>query len=207
MGPANGHVRVEKLVLQGNAVRLEPLEQQHLDGLAAAILDGDLWTLPVTFVPHPSGLDAFLESANQAFAAGHELAFAVRDLHSARIVGSTRFRCIDPVHQRLEIGFTFVAKSFQRTHVNTESKFLMLRHAFECWQVNRVELLTDARNVASRRAIARLGAKEEGCMRNHMVMRDGFVRDSVIFSITKQEWPQRALALRERIQAKLPQVV
>ncbi len=117
------------------------------------------------------------------------------------MVGSTRYRCIEHAHQRLEIGFTFIAQSWQRSHINSEAKYLMLRHAFEHWHCNRVELLTDFLNEKSRTAIARLGAQQEGILRSHMVMRGGRVRDSVLFSLIADEWPQakarlEALTLR-----------
>ncbi len=167
--------------------------------MAAAISDGELWALPVTFVPHPQDLGDFFAAAEAAQLAGRELAFATVDAESGTVVGSTRFRCIEAAHWRVEIGFTFIAKSWQRTHINTEAKFLMLRHAFEHWACNRVELLTDARNAASRRAIVRIGAREEGVLRKHMVMRDGFVRDSVMHAITLQEWPEVRSRLEERL--------
>ncbi len=183
-------MNLEKTILQGSKVRLEPLKETHLPGLAMAIEDGALWELPVTVVPHPSDLPQFLRFAEAQYHAGKELAFATIDQASGTVVGSTRYRCIEATHKRLEIGFTFIAKSWQRSHINTEAKYLMLRHAFEQWQFNRVELLTDVLNIKSRAAIARLGAKEEGILRSHMVMRDGRVRDSVLFSVIAAEWPE-----------------
>jgi RimJ/RimL family protein N-acetyltransferase len=191
---------IEKVTLQGKHVRLEPLDEAlHRIGLAAAINDGELWALPVTVVPHPDDLGGFFADAEAAFAAGHELPFATIDQASGRIAGSTRFRMIDAGNRRAEIGFTFVAASWQRTHVNTEAKLLMLGHAFETWQLNRVELITDARNDRSQTAIRRLGATREGLLRSHMVMRDGFVRDSMVFSIIEPEWPAVRLNLEERL--------
>jgi RimJ/RimL family protein N-acetyltransferase len=188
-------------VLEGARVRLEPLTEAHLPGLAAAIRDGRLWEIAVTFVPQPDDLASFLSAAEAAFAAGRELAFATLDAKSGRVLGSTRFRCIEPEHRRVEIGFTFLAASAQRTHVNTEAKYLMLSHAFEAWGCNRVELLTDERNSKSRDAIMRIGAREEGVLRNHMIMRDGFVRSSVLYSLIASEWPQAKLALEARLRA------
>lgn len=192
-------MHIDNITLTGKQVRLEPLNASHLPGLAAAIEDGRLWELPVTFVPHPRDLPEFLVQADAARAAGKELAFATVDLASGRIVGSTRFRCIEAAHRRVEIGATFLAASSQRTHINTEAKYLMLRHAFESWGCNRVELLTDERNAVSRKAIQRIGAQQEGILRHHMVMRDGFVRNSVIFSITAPEWP----TVRQRLEARM----
>jgi RimJ/RimL family protein N-acetyltransferase len=189
-------MQIEKVVLDGTHVRLEPLAREHLPGLATAIYDGELWQIPVTIVPHPDDLEGFFSDAERSFAEGRELSFATIDKHTGRVVGSTRYRAIERAHRRVEIGFTFLAGSFQRSHVNSEAKLLMLRHAFEVWKTNRVELLTDQLNEKSRRAIARIGARQEGVLRSHMVMRDGRIRDSVIFSMVASEWPdaQRALA-------------
>lgn len=192
-------MHIEKITLKGHRVRLEPLSASHLGGLAEAIHDGRLWALPYSFIPHPDDLPAFLAHAEAAHAVGRELAFATIDAATSRVVGSTRFRCIDATHRRAEIGFTFIAAAWQRTHINTEAKFLMLRHAFEVWGCHRVELLTDERNNKSRQAIARIGAQQEGILRHHMVMRDGFVRNSVIFSITDDEWPERKAVLQMRL--------
>ena len=195
-------VKIVKTILAGDRVRLEPLRQDHLAGLEAAIEDGQLWTIPVTFVPQPDHLGEFLSAAESAFQAGRELAFATIDSQSGKVVGSTRFRNIEAQHRRVEIGATFVAASSQRTHVNTEAKLLMLQHAFETWGCNRVELLTDERNHRSRQAIERIGAQQEGILRNHMVMRDGFVRNSVIYSITATEWPEVKADLNARVRAR-----
>jgi N-acetyltransferase len=194
-------MKIEKRVLEGQSVRLSPLAEEHLPGLAQAIEDGELWKIPVTIVPHPADLPAFFTSAEAAFDAGRELAFAIYDKQTQRIAGSTRFRCIEAAHRRLEIGFTFLGQSWQRTHINTEAKYLMLRHAFETWQVNRVELLTDVLNTKSRNAIARIGAREEGVVRSHMIMRDGRVRDSLLFSIISQEWPHVRATLEAKLKA------
>jgi RimJ/RimL family protein N-acetyltransferase len=193
-------MNIVPVTLTGHRVCLEPLcQQRHETGLTAAIHDGDLWALPVTFVPHPVELPDFFSAAMAAQQAGRELAFATVDVSSGAVVGSTRFRCIEAVHRRVEIGFTFIARRWQRTYINTEAKYLMLSHAFEQWQCNRVELLTDARNLASRQAIARIGAREEGILRSHMVMRDGFVRDSVMHGITRGDWPSVKAALETRL--------
>jgi N-acetyltransferase len=192
-------MKVEKLILEGTRVRLEPLSSSHLAGMAKAIEDGNLWEIPVTFVPHPNDLTGFLSQAEEAFSQGKELAFATIDSKFSKIVGSTRFRCIEAIHRRVEIGFTFLAASSQGTHVNTEAKYLMLCHAFEAWGCNRVELLTDERNSKSINAIQRIGAKEEGTLRGHMVMRDGHVRNSVIYSIISPEWPQVKSALEAKL--------
>lgn len=192
-------LKIEKVVLQGASVRLEPLARSHLPGLAAAVEDGQLWALPVTTVPHPDRLPAFLDAAEAQFSAGRELAFATIDQATDQVVGSTRFRCIEAAHRRVEIGFTFIARGWQRTHINTEAKYLMLCHAFEHWRCNRVELLTDVLNQVSRTAIARLGCEQEGILRSHMLMGDGRIRDSVLFSMIASQWPAAKAALRSRL--------
>jgi RimJ/RimL family protein N-acetyltransferase len=190
---------VERVALQGRRVMLEPLSVGHLAGLASAIRDGNLWEIPTTAVPDPSDLTPFLSRADARYAAHLELAFATVDVASATIVGSTRFMNINREHRRVEIGFTFIAQAWQRTYVNTEAKYLMLRHAFEVWGCNRVEFITDVLNEKSRTAIRRLGAQEEGVLRKHMIMRDGRQRDSVIHSVVSLEWP----AVKSRLQSML----
>jgi RimJ/RimL family protein N-acetyltransferase len=190
---------VERVELRGERVALEPLSARHLPGLAAAIEDGQLWRIPVTLVPRPDELTDFLRQAEERDAAEQERAFATIDLASGSIVGSTRFMAINRRNRRVEIGFTFLAQRWQRSYVNTEAKYLMLRHAFEQWACNRVELITDVLNVKSREAILRLGAKEEGVMRSHMIMRDGRIRDSVLYSVIASEWP----AVKSGLEAKL----
>lgn len=192
-------MQIEKVALEGSSVRLEPLGPQHLEGLARAIEDGSLWEIPVTFVPHPRDLQSFLEETERADNYGVQLPFATIDRRSGRVVGSTRFMNIKANHKRVEIGFTFLSASAQRSHVNTEAKYLMLRHAFEVWGMNRVEFLTDSLNSKSRAAIARIGAKQEAVLRSHMVMRDGRIRDSVIFGITSGEWPEVRAELERKI--------
>ena len=185
----SANAAIERVELRGQRIALEPLDERHLPGLAAAIRDGELWSIPVTLVPHPDELPAFLKHAETRYAAHLERAFATIDLASGAVVGSTRFMAINRDHRRAEIGFTFLARRWQRSYVNTEAKYLMLRHAFEAWGCNRVEFITDVLNTKSRQAILRLGAKEEGVLRNHMIMRDGRVRDSVLYSVIESEWP------------------
>ena len=178
----------EKVILEGEHVRLEPISKSHRDELIEAITDGELWNLFVTLVPRIEGIDQFIENATSAYDNEDGLAFATIDKVSGRVVGSTRFMKANLANKRVEIGFTFIAKSYQKTMINPEAKLLMLTHAFETLQLNRIEFLTDYLNNTSRNAILRLGAKEEGTLRNHMVMPDGRVRDSVLFSITNNEW-------------------
>lgn len=189
----------ERVTLRGRRVALEPLSASHLPGLVTAIRDGQLWTIPVTFVPHSDELDEFLKQAEVRYASQLERQFATVDLESGKVVGSTRFRNIDRDHRRVEIGFTFIAKSWQRSHINTEAKYLMLRHAFESWGCIRVEFIADVLNNASRDAILRLGAREEGVMRNHMIMRDGRLRDPVLHSVVQSEWPD----IKQRLEGRM----
>ena len=181
-------MRFEKKVLEGEFVRLEPLCEEHRYGLCEAIFDGKLWDLYVTLVPHPNDIDAFMQNAQDAFESDEGITYATIDKSTNKIAGSTRFMKANIAHKRVEIGFTFLGNRWQRTRINTEAKFLMLSYAFDSMQFNRVEFLTDYLNDRSRSAILRLGAKEEGVLRNHMVMPDGRIRDSVQFSIIKNEW-------------------
>ena len=194
---------IEQVTLRGARIALEPLGAEHLPGLAAAISDGELWTIPVTLVPRPDELAEFLKQAESRYAAQLERQFALVDLASGQVIGSTRFMSINRDHRRVEIGFTFIAQRWQRSYANTEAKYLMLRHAFEAWGCNRVEFITDVLNTRSRKAIVRLGAKEEGIMRNHMIMRDGRIRDSVLYSVIRSEWPLVKANLEEKLDARV----
>jgi RimJ/RimL family protein N-acetyltransferase len=187
------------VTLEGKCVRLEPLSLQHKQGLCDAIRDGELWNLFVTLVPHPDAIDTFFTNAQVALENNEGLAFATIDKATNKVVGSTRFMKANLPNKRVEIGFTFLGTSWQKTHINTEAKLLMLTHAFETMALNRVELLTDFLNTTSRNAILRLGAKEEGILRNHMIMPDGRVRDSVIYSIISNEWA----GVKQHLNAKL----
>jgi RimJ/RimL family protein N-acetyltransferase len=184
--------------LQGRHVRLEPLHETHAEGLRAAAADGALWTLAYTSVPEPGAVDAWIASALAKQAAGEQLPFTVRDA-AGRIVGSTRFYELAPETPRLCIGYTWYARSVQRTGLNTEAKLLLLGHAFEVLDCAGVGFHTSTRNTASRAAIARLGAREEGILRHHLRHRDGSLRDTVCFSILDREWP----AVKAGLQAKL----
>lgn len=178
----------EEITLEGKFVQLEPITKKHKEGLCKAISDGELWNLHVTRVPHTKDIDAFINNALQAFESGDGITFAIIDKKYNTVAGSTRFMKANLSYKRVEIGFTFLGESWQRTSINTEAKLLLLTHAFEVMNLNRVELLTDFLNMKSRNAILRLGAKEEGILRSHMVMPNGRVRDSVIYSIIKSEW-------------------
>ncbi|MEX1668220.1 GNAT family N-acetyltransferase [Zhongshania guokunii] len=191
----------DKVILEGPRVRLEPMSISHKDGLSEAISDGELWNIFVTKVPHPDDLDEFIGNAYYALEEGDGLVFSIIDKRSGKVVGSSRYMRASPPNKRVEIGFSFIAKSHQKTHINTEAKLLMLEHAFENLKVNRVEFVTDFLNHNSRSAILRLGAKQEGILRNHMVMADGRVRDSVVFTIISNEW----LGVKQHLTAKLAQ--
>lgn len=186
-------------VLSDPHVRLEPLAPHHRAGLCDAIRDGELWKLHVTLVPHPDVIDAYLHTAEAMFRSGEGLAFATIDAVTGEVAGCTRFFRYSAQHRRVEIGYTFLGARWQKTRVNTAAKRLMLAHAFETLELNRVEFATDYLNFASRAALLRLGAKEEGILRNHMVMPDGRIRDSVLFSIIRHEWPGVKLHLGHRL--------
>jgi RimJ/RimL family protein N-acetyltransferase len=191
-------ITVRPVTLEGNGVRLEPLTFEHHDGLVAAASDGRLWDLWFTSVPGPEGTGDFINSAFAGAKAGHMLPWAVRELTTGEIVGSTRYHDIVAAIDRVEIGYTFYARSWQRSHVNTTCKMLLLRHAFEELGCKVVGLRTDNFNFASQRAIEGLGAKKDGVLRHHLARKDGSVRDTVQYSILAHEWPdvRRHLELR-----------
>jgi RimJ/RimL family protein N-acetyltransferase len=180
---------IEPCVLEGPHVRLEPLTIEHLEPLTAIGLDPDIWRWTLNRNLTPEDMRRYVETALAERRAGQALPFATIERGSGRVVGSTRFAAIDATHRRVEIGWTWIARPWQRTAVNTEAKFLMLRHAFEVWRCQRVELKTSAKNERSRRAILRIGATEEGTLRKHQINADGTSRDSVYFSIIDDEWP------------------
>ncbi len=176
------------IMLEGYGVRLEPLGPPHRDGLATAAADGRLWELWFTSVPEPSQVEAYITAALDGQYAGHMLPWAVRELGTGAIVGSTRYHDIVATIDRVEIGYTWYAASWQRSHVNTACKLLLLAHAFDTLGCGVVGLRTDNFNFASQRAIAALGAQKDGVIRHHQARRDGTVRDSVMFSILAAEW-------------------
>lgn len=192
-------IRPEPTALELNGVRLEPMAAIHAADLARAAADGDLWNIRVTSVPAPGEEAAYVDSALSMLAAGSRLPFVVRDLRSGTIIGSTSYHDIVPAIDRVEIGYTWYGKSWQRTHVNTSCKLMLLRHAFETLGCRVVGFRTDNFNHASREAIARLGAKCDGVIRHHALRRDGTVRDTVMFSITAGEWPEIRAHLEYRL--------
>ena len=188
------------VILRDSAVTLEPLSRDHVEGLQRAVVDGELWRLWYTSAPRPEATAAYVETALAAQAGGSALPFVVRD-RDGEIVGTTRYYDMTPTHRRLSIGYTWYAARVQRSALNTQAKQLLLGHAFEQGQAIAVEFQTHWMNHRSRAAIARLGAKQDGVLRNHMVMADGSYRDTVVFSIIDSEWPtvRRHLQhLRER---------
>jgi RimJ/RimL family protein N-acetyltransferase len=175
--------------LYGKTITLTPLKREHTEALLEASSDGELWNLWYTSVPNKETIEAYLDKAFNDQEAGVALLFAVVDNVTQKIIGTTRYCNADNQNNRVEIGYTWYAKSYQRTGVNTECKYLLLSHAFETLNAIAVEFRTHWHNNASRTAIARLGAKQDGVLRNHQKNADGIYRDTVVFSIIDQEWP------------------
>jgi len=190
---------VSPVLLEGVRVRLEPLAKAHLAGLAEVGLDEELWRWIPTPVRTPEEMAAYIETALGEQERGVSLPFAIMEKATGRVIGSTRYGNIDRRHHHVEIGWTWVAREWQRTAMNTEAKYLLLRHAFETLGCMRVELKTDSLNERSRAAILRIGAKEEGIFRNHMITASGRIRHTVYFSMIDSEWP----AAKARLEAIL----
>ncbi|MBA3773375.1 MAG: GNAT family N-acetyltransferase [Ramlibacter sp.] len=180
----------EPCALESERVRLEPMSGDHASALEAAASDGELWKLRITSVPGPGEAPAYVATALTGLRDGHMLPFVVRDRPSGKIIGSTRYHDIVPAIDRLEIGYTWYGKSWQRSHVNTTCKLLLLTHAFESLGARLVGWRTDNYNFASQRAIERLGARKDGVLRHHASRRDGTVRDTVMYSLAAGEWPE-----------------
>lgn len=180
----------EPVTLESARVRLEPMTRDNVADIAAAARDGELWNLRITSVPAPGEEKAYVETALKGYDDGHMLPFVVRDVASGKVIGSTRYHDIVPAVERLEIGYTWYGKSWQRTHVNTTCKLLLLTHAFETLGAKLVGWRTDNYNHASQKAIERLGAKKDGVLRHHGLRRDGTVRDTVMYSLAAGEWPE-----------------
>jgi N-acetyltransferase len=188
------------VTLEGHGIRLEPLNPSHQDGLAAAVADGRLWELWFTFAPEPEQTAAYIADALEGQRAGHMLPWAVRELGTGTIAGSTRYHDIVPQVDRVEIGYTWYAARWQRSHVNTACKLLLLGHAFETVECEVVGLRTDNFNLRSQRAIEGIGAKRDGVIRHHAPRRDGTARDTYIYSILVGEWPDVKRHLTTRLQ-------
>ncbi|HEY0427567.1 MAG TPA: GNAT family protein [Pyrinomonadaceae bacterium] len=192
-------MKIEPVTLEGEFVRLEPLKFEHLDALCEVGLEESLWKWTANIVKAPEDLRRYVETALGDFEKKIALPFVTIDRTQDKIVGSTRFGNIDANNRKTEIGWTWINPAWQRTYINSEAKLLMLTHAFETWKCIRVELKTDAFNEKSRNAMRRIGAREEGTMRNHMITESGRFRDSVYFSIIESEWPE----VKKNLSAKL----
>ena len=180
---------LQPVVLEGRGVRLVPLTLAHGPGLALAVADGRLWELWYTSAPEPDSVEAYVQAALDGQAAGHMLPWAVCDARSGAVIGCTRYHDVLPAVARVEIGYTWYAARWQRSHVNTTCKLLLLGHAFETLGCAVVGLRTDNFNFRSQRAIEALGAKRDGVIRHHAPRRDGTVRDTVLYSVIAPEWP------------------
>lgn len=192
---------LQPITLVGELVTLEPLSHDHHDGLVAAARDGELWNLWYTTVPRPESMTAEIERRRQLQAAGSMLPFTARRNDTGQIIGMTTFMNVDPVNRRVEIGSTWNARSAQRTGTNTDSKLLLLGHAFEILDCIAVEFRTHWLNQQSRAAIAKIGAKQDGVLRSHSLAADGTLRDTVVFSVIAIEWPAIRSELRRRLDA------
>jgi RimJ/RimL family protein N-acetyltransferase len=181
---------VEPITLSARGVSLVPLALAHEEGLRAAAADGELWNIRVTSVPEPKDTRKYIEDALAMREAGHRFAFAVVEDSSGKVIGSSSYHDIVPAIHRLEIGYTWYAKSHQRSHVNSTCKFLLMTHAFETLGCHVVGWRTDNFNFASIAAIERLGAKKDGVLRGHALRRDGTIRDTVMYSLRSGEWPE-----------------
>ena len=190
---------VEPITLLGSKVILEPLSLEHLDGMIAAVKDGELWNLWFTSIPSPEKAEEYIKTALDMRENAGAMPFIVRDRETNKIIGCTRYFNVDEVNQRLEIGYTWYSESYQRTAANTECKYLLLSHAFEKLDAIAVEFRTHWHNHKSRAAIARLGAKQDGVLRNHTRSADGIYRDTVVFSIINLEWPAVKQALKFKL--------
>jgi RimJ/RimL family protein N-acetyltransferase len=192
-------MKVAPVTLEGRVVRLEPLTQSHHAALCKVGLDPELWNWTNVGIASPEEMAEYIRVALAALEAGTALTFATVLRDSGQPIGGTRFMNIEPAHKRVEIGFTWIGRPWQRTAVNTEAKYLMLRHAFETWNCNRVEFKTDVLNRRSRDAILRIGATEEGILRRHIITSSGRVRDSVYYSILDSEWPRVKAELERKL--------
>ena len=181
---------VEPVTLEGYGLRVLPLALEHEAGLQAAAADGALWTIRVTSVPEPENTRKYIEDALAMREAGNRFAFVVQDAASGHVLGCSSYHDILPAVKRVEIGYTWYAKSAQRTHVNTACKLLLMTHAFETLGCHVVGWRTDNFNFASQAAIERLGARKDGVIRGHALRRDGTIRDTVMYSLRAGEWPE-----------------
>ena len=191
-------IHLKPITLEGHGVRLEPMNAEHADGIRQAASDGELWKLWYTAVPEPEKTDDYIQTALEGQQNGNMLPWVVRELTSNKIAGSTRYHDVVAAIDRVEIGYTWYAQSWQRSHVNTACKLLLFGHAFETLKCAVVGLRTDNFNLRSQKAIEALGAKRDGIIRHHQARRDGSARDSYMYSVLAHEWPdvKRHLELR-----------
>ncbi len=195
-------MNIYPVILEGKRVRLEPLTQAHHAQLCEIGLDEELWKLTTTIIRTPEDMKKYIDAAAKDFSDSKALPFAIIEKPSNKAVGSTRFGNIDTTHRRVEIGWTWIARQWQRTFINTEAKYLLLSHAFDTLGCMRVEFKTDSTNSRSRNALMRIGAKEEGVFRNHMIVPGGRIRHSVYFSIIDSEWNE----VKKELEKKLAKV-
>lgn len=182
-------ITLQPITIEGRGLRLEPLSYDHVGGLQAACADGNIWELWYTSAPKPENTKAYIEAALAGQASGHMLPWAVRELSTGAIIGTTRYHDVMAAIDRVEIGYTWYAKRWQRSHANTSCKLLLFTHGFETLGCEVIGLRTDNFNFASQNAIAALGAKKDGVIRHHAARPNGTVRDTVMFSVLKHEWP------------------
>ncbi|WP_151634486.1 GNAT family N-acetyltransferase [Noviherbaspirillum aerium] len=192
---------VEPVTLQGRHATLEPLAPEHEEDIRESVRDGELWKLFFTMVPAPEGIGNYIAQLLALRERGLAFPFAVRDNASGKVIGGTRYLNIDAANRRVEIGGTWYAGRMQRTGINTECKLMLLEHAFERLDCIAVEFRTDWFNKRSQAAIERLGAKRDGLLRNHMIMADGRIRDTVVYSIIRSEWPGVKTNLQFKLEA------
>ncbi|WP_210365157.1 GNAT family protein [Bacillus sp. REN3] len=188
-----------KLILEGSVVSLVPMEMNQLAQLWEAADSADIWEFTSSVIDKKDTMQLTMEKALEEREKGTQVPFSVLDKRTGKFIGSTRYMDISPIHRTLEIGWTWYHPDYWRTAVNTEAKYLLLQHAFEKMGMNRVQFCTDSRNIRSQKAIIRIGAKKEGVLRKHRVISNGFVRDTMIFSIIKEEWP----SVKSMLQGKM----
>lgn len=192
-------IHFEPKPLEGQLVRLVPLQLEHRNQLMIAASDGELWKLWYTSVPSSATVDQYIDAALEQYAEKKSIPFVVIEKLNNKIIGTTRYCNIDLPHRRLEIGYTWYAQSYHRTGINTECKYLLLLNAFETFQTIAVEFRTHWHNHVSRNAILRLGAKQDGILRNHRILSDGSLRDTVVYSIIETEWPSVKTSLEHKL--------
>lgn len=197
-------MNIHPVTLKGAHLRLEPLSMVHYADLCEVGVNQELWRVTMTLIRTPEEMKKYIERAMREQAEGASLPFAIVDAASGKAIGSTRYGNIDITHRRVEIGWTWIARKWQRTGVNTEAKLLLLTHAFETLRCIRVEFKTDSINNQSRNALLRIGAKEEGILRNHMIAPGGRIRHSVYYSIVDSEWKDVKSELQKKLRRRYP---